>query len=73
MIENSRTAKYVSDLLLNINGQLLESIGNVEKDCSPDEFIIYRRRVGTLVNSIFEQILEPIYERHPTLKPPGLE
>lgn len=73
MIANSKAAKYVSDLMLNINGELIESIKNVEKDCSQDEFTIYRRRVGTLVNSIFEQVLEPIYDKHPTLKPQELE
>jgi hypothetical protein len=73
LIGNSETAKYVNDLMLDINGQLIESIGKVEKECSPEDFAIYRRRVGTLINSIFEQILEPIYDRHQKLKPPELE
>ncbi len=73
MIGDSKTAKYVSEFMLDINGRLIESIETAEKGCAPEGFAIYRRRVGTLINSIFEQILEPIYDRHPTLKPPELE
>jgi hypothetical protein len=73
LIENSKTAKYVSELMLNINGRLNESIETVAKECSPEEFAIYRRGVGKLINSIFEGILEPIYDKHPTLKPRELE
>jgi len=73
LIANAKTAEYVSKLLLDINGQLNESVATIEHDCSPDEFTAYRRCVGRLINSIFEDILEPIYVRHPTLKPPELE
>ncbi len=70
---DAETAKYVSDLLLNINGLLDESVGKVRDGCTPEEFTIYRRTVGSLINSIFEEILEPIYVKHPALKPPNLE
>ena len=73
MIENLETAKYVSELLLNINGQLNESIVKVKDHSPPNEFTAYRGCVGTLINSIFENILEPIYIKHPALKPPELE
>jgi len=70
---NSGTAKYVSDLLLGINGQLNESLAKVKDGSSAEEFIAYRRSVARLINSIFEEILEPIYAKHPVLKPPDLE
>jgi hypothetical protein len=72
MIKNPSTAKLVSDMLLQINGQLDESVAKVKSDCSADEFTAYRRCVGRLINSIFEDVLEPIYVLHPDLKPPGL-
>jgi len=73
MIADANTAKYVSDLLLDINGQLNESIERVQEASTAEEFANYRRRVGTLINSIFEEVLEPIYRKHPNLKPPELE
>jgi hypothetical protein len=73
VIENPDIARYVSDLLLDVNGRLIESIEKVEQNCSADELVLYRRRVGKLVNAVFEAILEPIYREHPDLKPPELE
>ena len=73
MIENPAVAKYVNELLLDINGRLNESIGKVEQSCSAEEFTLYRRRVAKIIDAIFEVVLEPIYLKHPALKPPGLE
>jgi hypothetical protein len=73
VIEDPAVAKSVNGLLLEINGRLNESISNVEQNCSPAEFALYRRRVGKIIDAIFEVILEPIYSQHPTLKPPDLE
>jgi hypothetical protein len=73
MLDNAETAKYVSDLFFEVNERLSESIERVEETCAPDEFLDYRRRVGTLVYEVYEKILVPIYIRHPKLKPPNLE
>jgi len=73
VIDNLKTAKYISELFLDINGRLNESIERVQGTSTPAEFASYRRRVGTLINSIFEEILEPIYIKHPEVKPPELE
>jgi len=73
VLDNVETAKYVSELLLDINGRLNESIERVQDTCSAEDFLEYRRRVGTLIYSVFEQILDPIYIKHPGLKPPELE
>jgi len=73
VLDSVETAKYVSELLLEINERLSESMERVQDTCSPENFLNYRRRVGTLVYSVFEQFLDPIYIKHPELKPPELE
>ena len=73
MLGNLEAARYVSELFLEMNGRLNESIETVQNTCAPEEASAYRRRIGTLVNSVFEEILEPIYAEHPQLKPPELE
>ena len=73
MINDIQMASRVSELFLNINEQLTQSIHEVEDASTHEEFENYRRRVGTLIYSTFEQILIPIYRRHPSLKPPELE
>jgi hypothetical protein len=73
VIDNIKTAKYISEFFLDINGRLNQSIERVQDASTPAELASYRRCVGTLINSIFEEILEPIYIKHPELKPPELE
>jgi hypothetical protein len=73
MIKNSEIAKDVSDLFLDFNGRLNESVEKVGQSCSAEEFASYRRRAAKLINAVFEAILEPIYREHPDLKPPDLE
>jgi hypothetical protein len=69
LIENVETAEFVSKLLLNLNSQLNESVERVKRGSSPDEFTTYRRCIGRLINSIFEDIFEPLYAKHPIFKP----
>ena len=73
LIEDADTARYLSELLLDVNARLIESIHKVEESCSVEESAIYKMRLGRLINSIFESLLEPIYEDHPALKPRGLD
>jgi hypothetical protein len=73
VIENPQAAKHVSELFQDINERLMGSADKIESSCTPEEVQTYRRRVGTLVYSAFEQILVPIYKKHPDLKPPNLE
>ena len=73
MIENPEIAKYVSQFFLNINGELDESILTVEKGTSPAELQAYKRGVGYVMYEVFDKILEPLYLRYPSLKPPEWE
>jgi hypothetical protein len=33
---------------------------------------IYRRAVGKIMGEVLLEVLNPLYAKHPTLKPPGL-
>jgi hypothetical protein len=70
LIENPEVAKYVSQFFLDLNGQLDESIVTVEKGISPAEYKAYKRAIGYVMYEVFDKILEPLYLRHPSLKPP---
>jgi hypothetical protein len=73
VITDAKIAKKVSDLLLEVNGRLNDSISTMQGGASNDEFVEYRLRTGWIMNSIFEELLKPIYRKHPDIKPPGLE
>jgi len=73
LIEDPKTAKYVLELFLNINGQMDQSVVTVAKETSAEECKAYKRGVGYVMYEVFEKIIVPICKRHPSLKPPGLE
>jgi hypothetical protein len=73
MITNRDTAKYISDLMLDISERLDDSVAKVNKTCSPEEDSNYRRAVGKIMGRILLEVLNPLYAEHPSLKPEGME
>ena len=73
MFENPATAKYVLQVFLTINDQMDESIRAVEKRTSAEELKAFKRSVGHVMYEVFEQVVEPICKRHPSLRPPEME
>lgn len=72
MIEDERIAKQISDLMLECGARLDESVLLVKNSCSESELNTYRRAVGEIMGNMLTEIMNPLYERHPTLKPKGL-
>ena len=73
MIDDLETAKYVSQFFLSMNDQLDESIRVVERGTSPAEYRAYKKGIGHIMYEVFDKILEPLYSRHPSIRPPELE
>jgi len=73
MIMNESVARDVSDLMIDVGKRLNGSVAQVLTECPPEEFKAYRKAVGTIMGEILLNVLNPIYEKHPSLKPPGLE
>jgi len=73
MISDATIAKSISDLMLEIGGRLNDSVAEIRAKCSYEEFAIYRKAVGVIMAEILLQILNPLYSRHPSLRPPGFE
>ena len=69
MIADTKMAKYVSELMLEISGRLDESVAKVNEACSPEEDLAYRRAVGRILGNILLHVLNPLYAEHPSLKP----
>jgi hypothetical protein len=73
MIDNEVTAAELSRLLLDVAARLDHSVELVRTTCSSDQFILYRRAIGRVMAEILLEILNPLYEQHPMLKPPELD
>jgi hypothetical protein len=73
LLENPDTAEYVLKVFLTINDQMNDSIRALESQTSPEEYKTFKRGVGHVMYEVFEQIVEPICKRHPSLRPPEME
>ena len=69
MIDDYTIAAGINETMLQITAQLNNSIYPVMGTCSAGEFKAYRRAVGSILAEILLQILNPLYAKHPDLKP----
>ena len=66
------TAKSVLALMFDYGGKLNDAMLMVRKSSDQEEFARYRRAFGNVLDSAFEQIINPILEEYPDLKPEQL-
>jgi|HubBroStandDraft_5_1064220.scaffolds.fasta_scaffold2847277_1 hypothetical protein len=71
LIESKFIAKQISELMQDCTAQLDGSVALVRDKCSAEELHIYRRAVGKVMGEILLEVLNPLYAKHPTLRPPG--
>lgn len=72
MIGNDGVAKAVSDLMLEYSEKLNDSIILVMENCPEDEFKRYRLAAAKVLGEMLLEVMNPLYARHPELKPAGL-
>ncbi len=73
MISEPQTAKQISDLMKEIFDRLVESCNTVEKHCSAEEYTAYKKATARLASDIVFDVMEPLYEKNPNLKPANWE
>jgi hypothetical protein len=69
---NITIAKSISDLMVEYGAKLDESITLIHKNCSEDEFIYYRNAIRKIMGYMLREIMNKIYQEHPSLKPDEL-
>jgi hypothetical protein len=69
MISDTKIAREISQLMLNMCAQVDESLARVREQCPADEVRAYQTATGRIVGAILMDVLEPLYIRHPELKP----
>jgi hypothetical protein len=73
MIEDESLARQVSDLMLECGAKLDASVAAMQSKLPEDEFVEYRRAIGRVMGAMLLDIMNPIYERHPQIKPSHLD
>jgi len=71
LIENSNVAKQISELMQDCSSRLDKSIALVRDECDAEDLKTYRRAVGKVMGEILLEVLNPLYAKHPLLRPPG--
>ena len=65
-------AQSILALMFDYGGKLNDAMMKVRETSDQEEFARYRRAFGNVLDSAFEQIINPILEEHPDLKPDQL-
>ena len=73
MIKNKEIAIKISELMLDYGGRIDKTIALVKKNCSEEDFERYRKAAGKVLGEMLLEIMNPIYEEHPDLRPKGLK
>ena len=69
MLSNPDIAKQISDLMMDIFIRVDESVRMVREACGSDEAALYRKATAGVVGAVVMDVLTPLYEKHPSLKP----
>ncbi len=62
-------AEQVSNLMLEYGAKLDKSLVLVKEQCDEEEFKNYRAAVSKLLTTMLVEVMNPLYEKHPDLKP----
>ena len=73
MITEPQTAKQISDVMKDIFNRLAESCNTVKERCSSDEYAAYMKATSRLASAIVFDVMEPLYDKDPNLKPENWE
>jgi hypothetical protein len=66
-------AKKIIDLMLRLGAEQNAALAEIRSICAEDEFQSYKQMIGQSMGCMFLDVINPLVERYPYLKPPQLE
>lgn len=72
MISDKDVAKQISDLMIDLSQKIDDSIRLVHEKCPEKDFKAYRSAAAQVLGHAYLDVMTPIYQLHPSLKPKGL-
>ncbi|WBV20653.1 hypothetical protein [Pantoea piersonii] len=72
MVQSQALAKTLQQAMLNIANELDKTIIDNQKFFNEKELEEYKKAVGVIMMSIFDEVLSPLHKRHPEIKPKDL-
>ncbi len=71
MIRNREVAQEAINLVTDAKDTLLKSMMLVESTCGSREYAAYKKAIGRVVSTMLDEIVTPLYEQNPLIKPEG--
>lgn len=71
MIQDAETAKLIAEKFKDSFRALDEAAAIVRETCSENETEGFLKTVGPVCGNIIFELMQPLYEEHPDLKPDG--
>ncbi|AOK07854.1 hypothetical protein LGM90_03615 [Burkholderia sp. AU28942] len=72
MIADKQIASVLNDMIFQMGADLDRSLLTVKASCPDSEFVACREFVSQLLTKMLLDFMNPLYARHPDLKPPDL-
>ena len=66
-------AIVLSELMLEYGGKLNDTLAQIEPNCKKEEFEVYRKAIAKIMGYMLIEVMNPIYEQFPELKPENLK
>lgn len=73
MFKDKEVATNINSLMLDYRSKLSQSMEFVRENCSDEEILRYRKALGKVMGYMIIDIMEPIYDEQPNLRPPELD
>jgi hypothetical protein len=71
MIKEPDVAKQISETMKRMWNELMSCFEVVRERCSPEEYQAFRKATKNIGCGIVFDVMEPLYDAHPNLKPPN--
>lgn len=69
MIDDEKIAEEISMVMIECSERLEATLDKVKAHCSEQEYEAYREGIGHILAYMLTDIMSPLYERHPQIKP----
>lgn len=66
-------AKRLLELVIRHGAEQNQALFDIRGMCSAEEFNKYRRMIGRSMHAMLVDVINPIVDAHPDLRPPHLE
>lgn len=70
---NKKEAEELSVLLMQVSGKLDQSVRFVMDKDTKENFESYRSSAGKVMGELFLEMLQPLWERYPELRPKEMD